>query len=233
MRPMAGPTGDLRVLVDYREQLVAERTALASRVHVDLCCVPPGHQHALPRHTQPAHLRAATALLDGDQSVRAAVTRRRVQRMIEINADLRRLREQIGDLVTASGTSLTSIYGIGPLIAARILAEVVDIARYPSRHHFAAADGSAPIPASSGRTVRHRLNRGRNRQLNRALYTIAITEIRGDTEGRSYYQRKRAEGKTGRDAVRCLKRRLADVIYKTMRADAPAAIPASPPAAAA
>jgi transposase len=67
--------------------------------------------------------------------------------------------------------------------------------------------------------VRHRLNRGGNRHLNRALYTVAITEVRADTEGRAYYQRKRAEGKTGREAVRCLKQRLSDVIYKTLRAD--------------
>lgn len=213
VRPMSGPTADLRVLVDYREQLVAERTALANRVHVDLCWLRPGHQHALPRLTQPAHLQSAVALLEDDSSVRAAVTRRRLQRMIEINTELAQLRQQIGDLVTATGTSLTSIYGIGPLIAARILAEVVDIARYPSRHHFAAANGSAPIPASSGRTVRHRLNRGGNRQLNRALYTIAITEIRADTEGRAYYQRKRAEGKKHNAAVMCLARRRSNVIY--------------------
>ncbi|MCW2617423.1 MAG: Transposase, family [Modestobacter sp.] len=130
---------------------------------------------------------------------------------------------------------LTTIYGIGPFVAARILAEVVDIARYPSRHHFPAANGSAPIPASSGRTVRHRLNRGGNRQLNRALYTIAITEIRADTEGRTYYERKRAEGKTNREALRCLKRRLSDVVYKTLRADAAAttaSLPAVPTATA-
>jgi len=76
-----------------------------------------------------------------------------------------------------------------------------------------------PIPASSGRTVRHRLNRGGNRQLNRAIYTIAITHIRADTEGRAYYQRKRAEGKTSREALRCLKGRLSDLIYGTLRAD--------------
>ena len=121
------------------------------------------------------------------------------------------------------GTTLTGIYGVGVFVAARILAEVVDVRRYPSRHAFAAANGSAPIPASSGRTVRHRLNRGGNRQLNRALYTIAITEIRADTEGRAYYERKRAEGKTSREALRCLKRRLSDVVYRTLRADQAAA----------
>jgi transposase len=219
VRPMDGPTADLRVLVDYREQLVDERRTLANRVHVDLCWLRPGYQHALPRLTQPAHLQAALALLEDDDGVRAAVTRARLRRMVDINAEVAGLRAQIDALVAASGTTLTDIYGIGTLIAARVLAEVVDIARYPSRHHFAAANGSAPIPASSGRTSRYRLNRGGNRQLNRALYTIAITEIRADTEGRAYYLRKRAEGKTGREALRCLKRRLSDVVYRTMRAD--------------
>src|SRR4051794_16328173 len=234
VRPMDGLPADLRVLMDYREQLIEERTAIANRVHTDLGWLRPGYQHRLPRLTSPSHLRAALALLENDSSVRATVTRARLRRLLAIHAELAGLREQITTLVQHSGTSLTGIYGIGIFVAARILAEVVDVRRYPSRHAFAAANGSAPIPASSGRTVRHRLNRGGNRQLNRALYTIAITEIRADTEGRAYYQRKRAEGKTSLEALRCLKRRLSDVIYKTMRADAaPAAIPAVPPAAAA
>src|SRR6185295_6518287 len=104
-------------------------------------------------------------------------------------------------------------------VAAVVLGHVVDVRRYPTRHHFAAANGTAPIPASSGRTVRHRLNRGGDRQLNRALYTIAITQIRADTAGRAYYDRKRAGGNTSREALRCLKRRLSDVLYRTMRAD--------------
>jgi transposase len=121
-------------------------------------------------------------------------------RLLAIHAELAGLREQITALVQQSGTSLTGIYGIGVFVAARILAEVVDVRRYPSRHAFAAANGSAPIPASSGRTVRHRL-------------------IRADTEGRAYYERKRAEGKTSREALRCLKRRLSDGVYRTLRAD--------------
>jgi transposase len=98
----------------------------------------------------------------------------------------------------------SSDLGVGPLIAARFIAEVVDIHRYPNRNAFAAANGTAPLPASSGRTIRHRFNPGRNRQLNRSLYTIALTQIRGDTEARAYYERKRAAGKTKREALRCL-----------------------------
>lgn len=222
---MDGLPADLRVLMDYREQLIAERTGIANRAHTDLGWLHPGYQHRLPRLTSPTHLRAAVELLENDGSIRAEVTRARLQRLLAIHTELAGLREQSAALVTRSGTSLTGIYGVGVFVAARILAEVVDVRRYPSRHAFAAANGSAPIPASSGRTVRHRLNRGGNRQLNRALYTIAITEIRADTEGRAYYERKRAEGKTGREALRCLKRRLSDVVYRALRADQATAPP--------
>src|SRR5688572_25299630 len=221
VRPMDGLPAELRVLMDYREQLIDERTALANRIHADLGWLRPGYQRQLPRLTQPAHLQAALALLENDASIRASVTRGRLQRMVAINAELVGLRTQIGALVQQSGTTLTAIYGVGVFVAARFLAEVVDVRRYPTRHAFAAANGSAPIPASSGRTVRHRLNRGGNRP----LYTIAITEIRADTEGRAYYERKRAEGKTSREALRCLKRRLSDVVYRTLRADQAAAAP--------
>ena len=168
---MDGLPADLRVLMDYREQLIAERTATVNRVHTDLGWLRPGYQHRLPRLTSPMHLRAALELLENDSSVRATVTRARQQRLLAIHAELAGLREQIAALVQQSGTSLTGIYGVGVFVAARILAEVVDVRRYPSRNAFAAANGSAPIPASSGRTVRHRLSRGGKRQLKpRALH---------------------------------------------------------------
>ena len=130
------------------------------------------------------------------------------------------MKRQIAALVTESGTTLTEMHGVGPVVAARFLAEVVDVTRYPNRDTFASANGTAPIPASSGRTVRHRFNPGGNRQLNKALYTIALTQIREQTEGRAYYERKRAQGKTKREAMRCLKRRLSDLVYQAMRSDA-------------
>jgi transposase len=194
----------------------------------------PGYQHQLPHLTNVAHLHAALALLDGDDSVRAAVTRTRLDRMLTLTEQLGELRIQIDALVKASSSTLPELYGVGPVVAATIIGHIVDVRRYPTRHHLATANGTAPIPASSGRTVRHRLNRGGNRQLNRAIYTIAITQIRADTEGRAYYQRKRAEGKTSREALRCLKRRLSDLIYRTLRADlANAAQPTSSPSIAA
>jgi transposase len=162
--------------------------------------------------------------------VRADLSRRRLERILAIDTVAQEVRKAIAGLVKDTGTTLTEEYGIGPLIAARFIAEVVDVRRYPTRDTFAAANGTAPIPASSGRTVRHRFNPGGNRQLNRALYTIAITQIRADTEGRCYYEAKRAQGKTRREALRCLKRRLSDVVYRRMRTDARALNDANSPA---
>jgi transposase len=219
VRPMIGAAADLRLLTEYRDQLVTERTALANRVHLDLVWLRPGYHQQLPHLTSGAHLQAALVLVDGDDSIRADVTRRRLDRMLDLTIEIRDLKRQITALVRTTGSSLPEIYGIGPVVAATIIGLVADVRRYPTRHHFATANGTAPLPASSGRTVRHRLSRGGNRQLNRAIYMIAITEIRADTEGRAYYQRKRAEGKTNREALRCLKRRLSDLIYRTMRTD--------------
>ena len=117
--------------------------------------------------------------------------RRRVERILAVDAETAQLKRRITELVAAAGTTLTDLHGIGPLVA-RFIAEVVDVRRYPDRNAFAAANGTAPLPASSGRTVRHRFNPGGKRQLNRTLYTIAATQIRGDTEGRTYYERTTA-----------------------------------------
>jgi transposase len=219
VRPMIGAAADLRLLTEYRDQLVTERTALANRVHVDLVWLRPGYHHQLPHLTNRTHLRAALDLLAGDESARAGVTRSRLQRMLELTGQIADLKRKIATLVRATGSQLSGIYGAASIVAGTIIGQVGDVRRYPTRHHFATANGTAPLPASSGRTVRHRLSRGGNRQLNRALYTMAITQIRADTEGRAYYQRKRAEGKTEREALRCLKRRLSDLVYRTMKAD--------------
>jgi transposase len=220
VRLTVGPAADMRALLDYRDELIAERTALANRVHAELAGLLPGYQHQIGTLTTRTRVRAALALLEELHSVRADLARRRLERILAIDTEAKQLKTLTADLVDTSGTTLTDEYGIGPLVAARFLAEVVDVRRYPTRDTFAAANGTAPIPASSGRTVRHRFNPGGNRQLNRALYTIAITQIRADTEGRRYYDRKRAEGKTRREALRCLKRRLSDVVYRYMRDDA-------------
>ena len=110
--------------------------------------------------------------------------------------------------------------GIGPSGAARLLGDIGDIARFPSRAHFASWNGTAPIDASSGDQNRHRLSRAGNRRINRALHIMAIVQLRRDTEGRRYYRRRLAEGKTPMEAIRALTRRLSDVVYRQMVADA-------------
>jgi transposase len=220
VRLTVGPAADLRALLDYREDLVVERGALVNRAHAELIGLRAGYHHQVPNLTTRARVRVVLTLIAGDDSVRAVLCRRRLERILAIDAETAELKRQITDLVAAAGTTLTDLHGIGPLVAARFIAEVVDVRRYPNRNAFAAANGTAPLPASSGRTVRHRFNPGGNRQLNRALYTIAITQIRSDTEGRAYYERKRAAGKTKREALRCLKRKLSDIVFTTMRHDA-------------
>ena len=112
------------------------------------------------------------------------------------------------------------IHGVGPAGAARILADVGDVARFPDRNHFASWTGTAPIDASSGEQIRHRLSRAGNRRLNHVLHIAAIVQIRHDTAGRAYYRRKLAEGKTSMEALRCLRRRLSDVVYRQLVTDA-------------
>jgi hypothetical protein len=112
------------------------------------------------------------------------------------------------------------IHGIGPAGAARILADVGDVARFPGRNHFASWTGTAPIDASSGQHLRHRLSRAGNRRLNHVLYMAGIVQLRHDTPGRAYYRRKLAAGKTPMEAMRCLRRRLSDAVYRQLAADA-------------
>jgi transposase len=152
---------------------------------------------------------------------------KRLRRVREIDDELRDVERDLVEFVRQSGTSLVDIPGVGWLIAARILAEVGDVRRFRSQHHFASANGTAPIPASSGQTTRHRLNRGGNRRLNRAIHLIALTQARCDPRARAYVDRRRSEGKSRREAIRCLKRRLSDVVYRCLLNDvAPIAIAA-------
>jgi transposase len=109
---------------------------------------------------------------------------------------------------------------IGPSGAARLLVEVADITRFPDRAHFASWNGTAPIDASSGDQIRHRLSRAGNRQINRVLHIMATVQLRNPTEGRAYFDRKKAAGKTSNEAMRALKRRLSDIVYRRMIDDA-------------
>jgi transposase len=106
--------------------------------------------------------------------------------------------------VAKSNTTLVQLFGVGPVLAARFLGEVGDIRRFPTKHHFAAHTGTAPLAASSGQVVRHRLSRAGDRRLNHALCMMAMVQIRRPSAGQAYYRRKLAEGRSSKEALRCL-----------------------------
>ena len=140
--------------------------------------------------------------------------------LVATDARLKALTTELAAAVVARGSHLMDLRGIGPAGAARILADVGDVARFPDRNHFASWTGTAPLDASSGEHIRHRLSRAGNRRLNHVLHMAAIAQIRLDTEGRRYYRRKLDEAKTHKEARRCLKRRLSDMVYRQLVADA-------------
>ncbi|MFC7487910.1 transposase [Knoellia sp. CPCC 206453] len=140
--------------------------------------------------------------------------------LVAVDAKLKKIKAELKAAVLERSSSLMDIFGVGPAGAARTLADVGDVARFADRNRFASWTGTAPLDASSGEQNRHRLSRACNRRMNHVLHVVAIVQIRHDTEGRAYYRRKLAAGKTPMEALRCLKRRLSDVVYRQLVADA-------------
>ena len=132
---------------------------------------------------------------------------------------LKASKQRIAVAVEASSTSLTGIVGVGPIGAATIIGHTKDVTRFPTRGHYASYNATAPIEASSGGNTRHRLNLRGNRILNHAIHIAAITQLRHDTNGRAYFDKKIAEGKTPKEAIRALKRRISDAVYRRLIAD--------------
>jgi hypothetical protein len=202
-----------------RQDLVAARTRTINRLHrllMDL--VPGGARRNLTAK------RAAGLLAAVTPAGAPAVTR--WQLATDLVADVRELEQRIAAVeariktaVAQANTSLVELLGVGPVLAATFLGEVGDVGRFPSRHHFAAHTGTAPLEASSGQVVRHRLSRAGDRKLNHALYMMAMVQVRRPSAGQAYYQRKLAEGKSPKEALRCLKRRLSDAVYRCLLAD--------------
>jgi transposase len=210
----------LRLLVDRRRSLGEEHTRKTSQLHELLLELIPG---GAKRYLTAAQAKALLAKVRPRDVV--GKTRRRVA--AELIADLERIyarkkaaNKELIELVTATGTSLLELHGIGPTGAARLLVEVGDITRFPTKAHFASWNGTAPIDASSGDQVRHRLSRKGNRQINRVLHTMARVQLRNPSVGRDYYERKKADGKAPMEAMRCVKRRLSDIVYQQMLNDA-------------
>jgi transposase len=210
---------DLRLLVDYRDQLVRAKTQAANRAHADLVAIRPGYGDAVPNLRANKHLARARSLLRGDRSVRAELVRRRLAEVSRLALEIAELDGRIAEGVGQTGASLTEIPGVGPYLAAKILGEVGDPSRIRSKAAFAVLLGTAPLPASSGTTHRHRLNRGGNRQLNWALHYIALVQYRHLPEAKAYMARKREAGKSHKEAMRCLKRHLSNVVYRRLLRD--------------
>ncbi|MER5666572.1 IS110 family RNA-guided transposase [Streptomyces mirabilis] len=209
----------LRLLTERHDDLTGERTRIVNRLHAVLRDLLPG---GAP--TRLSAEKAATLMKGIRQATATNHCRRDIAR--DLLADLRRLDRQVKDneaqmrdALAAARTSLTSLPGLGTVLAAKLLGHVGDISRFPTEHHFASYVGRAPLDASSGKRVRHRLNTGGNRALNSALHIIAVCQIRNDGRGREYYLRKIAEGKTPAEARRALKRRLSNVVYRIMKRD--------------
>jgi transposase len=209
----------LRLLSERREDLVAERTRALNRLHALLRDLLPGGVAG----TLSAD-RAARIL--GGIRPRGASARLRRRLASEVLRDVRTLDRKIADLngrieaeVEASGTALTEMFGIGPILAARIIGTVGDVARFPTKAHFASYAGAAPLEASSGEVVRHRLSLAGNRKLNYALHMVAVWQARSDARGGTYYRKKVAEGKSRKEALRCLKRRVCDAVFRSLLAD--------------
>ncbi len=215
-----GTVSALRAIVDHRDDLVKTRTQTVNRLHVVLTnLIPAGAQRDLTADQAAEHLRKIRPRDAAGRTLRGLA----VDLVTEIRHLDRRIAKAAADIqtaVSASGTTLTELCGIGALTAGKILGRVGTIDRFRSAAAFASYNGTAPIDVSSGDVVRHRLSRAGDRQLNYCLHVMALTQIRQDTPGRAYYLRKRTAGKSRKEAMRCLKRRLSDVVYRQLVGDA-------------
>ena len=209
----------LRLLVDRRRRIGEEHTRMICQLHALLLELLPGGAKKDLSAAQARKLLTSVRPRD-------LVGKTRKRHAMELVVDLERIyqrkkaaNKELTALLKTTGTGLLDLHGIGPSGAARLLVEVGDITRFPDRGHFASWTGTAPIDASSGDHVRHRLSRGGNRQINMVLHMMAVVQLRRPTEGRAYYDRKIAAGKSPNEAMRSLKRRLSDIVYRAMLND--------------
>ncbi len=213
-----GPDREVRLLVDHREDLLGERTRHEQRLRwflVELAIDEPA-----PRSLGRAVVQAALATaLAGRTEPVARFARDLLDRIVELSGAVRAFEREIEGHVRILAPTLLAMPGCGALTAAKIVGEAAGIGRFHSRAAFAIHNGTAPVPVWSGNTVRHRLNRGGNRQLNAALHRIAITQIRLTGPGRDYFEHRLAAGDTKTEAIRALRRRISDEVYRRLQAD--------------
>jgi transposase len=210
----------LRILVDRRRSLGEDHTRMVSQLHQLMLELIPGGAKKDLSARQAKALLAKVRPRDAAGKTRRRVAAELINDLERIYARKKAANKELSELVAATGTGLMDLPGIGPSGAARLLVEVGDITRFPNKAHFASWNGTAPIDASSGDQVRHRLSRGGNRQINRVLHIMARVQIRNPSAGRDYYDRKKTDGKAPMEAMRCVKRRLSDLVFQQMLNDA-------------
>jgi transposase len=215
---LAGPELDVRLIVDHRERLVGQRTALINDLRWSLHDLWPEFEipprALIHRNWQD---RVDRRLRRAEQTARVRIARDELRRIRELTRAITSLEGELAALVAQLAPGLLAESGCGVLTAAKLIGEIAGAARFATDAQLARAAGVAPVPASSGNTKRHRLDHGGNRQLNCALHRLAISKARLDPDAAAYIARKQAEGKTWREAIRCLKRHLARRVMRTLR----------------
>jgi transposase len=213
----------LRMLVDRREELTRQRVQTVNRLQRLLAELTPGKAKKDITALQAKAILASVRPRDLAGKTRRRLAAEQLTELVGVEKKIKTLTKELKAMVLARGSTLMDLPGVGPVVAARILADVGDVARFADRNRFASWTGTAPLDASSGEQIRHRLSRAGNRRMNHMIHIAAATQIRLETEGRRYYRRKLAAGKTRMEAMRCLKRRISDTVYRQLIADARAA----------
>ena len=209
----------LKMLSDRRQQLVEQRIASVNRLHDMLQDLLPGGASTRLTAKRAELMLATYAPPDPVTQTRKDIALEHLADVAALDDKIKLMAKRIAAAVAERPSAVTNICGIGIVGTALILGEVGDVRRFRSKHHFAAYTGTAPIDVSSGDHDRHRLSRGGNRRLNYALHVAALVQIRFSGPGQEYYLRKRAEGKKPLEAMRCLKRRLSNVVYAALQED--------------
>src|SRR6476646_8264397 len=212
----------MRVWARRYHDLGRLRTQAVCRLHTVLCELVPGGVRRQLRTSQAVELVDRIVADSPIARAKLELARELIADLQRIDTQRREAKRHTARAVDASGTSITSIYGVGPIVAGTVLGYVRDVRRFPTRDRFASYNGTAPIEVSSGDRKIYRLSRRGNRQLNHAIHMAAISQIRHhhDSEGRAYYEKKIAEGMTGKTALRALKRKISDALYARMIDDA-------------
>ena len=214
-----GVERELRLLVDHREDLVCERTRAQNRLLWHLHELEPGWKLPAGSLSTLKTLDVVAGRLASHASVVAEIAGELVEDIRRATVRVNALERRIAELVAPLVPTLLALVGCGPLSAAKIVGEAAGIGRFRSRAAFARHNGTAPIPVWSGNSDRHRLNRGGNRQLNAALHRIAITQMQKPGPARDYIEKRMAAGSTKTEAIRALRRRISDEVYRRVLND--------------